>query len=154
MAAFRFHLEPVLRQRRRAEDQRQQELATLQRQVIELESQLRSMQQSISEDKRGMAEALTNRVDVRRIRQHGLHVNQTTQRAQQIAVELAGLRQRFDQARQALLEARRQRKAVEHLKQRRYDRFLAQQKKQEAAEIDEIVTQRYATDQGNQGAVT
>lgn len=143
MAVFRFKLDAVLQHRRRIEDERQRELAQLLRERMILETQLRSLQDNIVSDKRTMAHALQGSVDVPRIRQQGAHVQQVVLRVQQIAGKLLGLARQVEQARSKLAEATRDRKAIELLYQRQYERWRQEQQRREAAEMDELATQAY-----------
>ena len=143
MARFVFKLEAVLKQRRLIEDQRKKTLADLLRRRVELENDIRSMQQAITDDKRTMSGSLIGRVDVARIRQHALHVNQVTRRALAHTVQMAGLHHHIDNARTALLAAARNRKAIELLRERHHQRWLREQDKREAAALDELATQAY-----------
>lgn len=61
-------------------------------------------------------------------------------RAHQEVLRLAGVHQRIDAARLELLKATTDRKAVEVLKQRRYDAWKYEQDRREAAALDEIAT--------------
>lgn len=143
MAVFNFKFESVLTHRRRTEDQRQRELAQLLRQKMILESQLRSLQQRITDDKNSMAGSLLGPVNVNRIRQHAAHSMQVTSRAQQIAVKLLAIHRQIDQSRAALLEATKARKAIELLRDRHYNRWRGEQQRRETAELDEIATQAH-----------
>jgi len=144
MARFEFKLEPLLRHRRRLEDQAQRELAKLLRQKMIFEQQLRSMQQTITDDKRTMAASLVGHVDVERIRNHGSHVNQVTLRARQIAARMVGLLRQIDQGRAKLIEAMKQRKAIDLLRQRQFDKWQRDLDRRENAMLDELATQAYA----------
>jgi len=64
--------------------------------------------------------------------------------AQRSVVELAGVHGKLDAARLALLKAMTQRKAVEVLKQKRFDEWRADMLRKEQAEVDEIVNARVA----------
>ncbi len=144
MARFEFKLEPVLRHRRMIEEQRQRELAQLLRQKLILETQISNLQQTIVTDKHAIAEALTGNVDVTRIRQHGVHSNRISVRVQQIAIELYKLTQTIEAARTSLLSATKARKAVELLREKRYERWAREQDRMQTREADEMVTQSYA----------
>lgn len=144
MPAFVFHLEPVLRQRQRAEDQLQRELAQFLRQQLIFQNQLRAMQQDISDDKRRMAASLVGVVDVSRIRQHAAHSGQVTMRAHQIVLRLAALESQVEQSRERLNRAVRARKAIELLRDRQHRRWKQEQDRREAAQLDELAVQRFA----------
>lgn len=144
MARFEFKLDPVLRHRQMVEEQCQRDLAQFLRQQMILRTQITDLQQTIVSDKRAMADSLVGQVDVVRIRQHGLHSNRVALRVQQIALELLKLRQQIEQARQKLLDATKARKAVELLKSKHYERWMAEQRRAETRETDEMATQAYA----------
>ena len=143
MAAFQFKLDPVLRHRRIVEDERQRELARLLRERMILETQLRSTQESIGEDKRHMSGALSGRVDVERVRAHAAYAGQAAMQARQIAVKLVALHRQAEQARAALLDAARGRKAVERLREKQHRRWAERLRRRETAELDEMATQGY-----------
>lgn len=143
MATFTFKFEAVLRHRRLVEDERQRALAKLLRQQMIYQSNLRTMQGTISDDKHQMGGALVGQVDVNRIRQHAAHVAQVTGRAQQIAVKLLALHRQIEHARTQLQEATRQRKAIELLHDRHLSQWRQQMNKRETNELDEIATQAH-----------
>lgn len=143
MARFVFRLEPVLRQRWREEQACQRRLAQLLDRRRQMHEQLRRMQGGLSSDKQAMAASLVGQVDVSRIRMHAAHNAQVTQRAHGLVRELAELEDHVAQARAALLEATRQRKAIELLRDRQLDRWRKKMAKREAAAVDELATQRY-----------
>ncbi len=143
MAAFKFKLEPVLRHRQMIEDQRQREMARFLRQKLIIETQLRNLQQTVTDDKRAMVDSLVGKVNVRRIRQHGVHSNQMTLRIQMMAVELFKLEQEIDKARAVLLDATKGRKAVELLRNKQLRRWQDERNRQETRQLDEFAMQSY-----------
>jgi len=143
MARFVFKFESVLRHRQSVEDQCQRRLAELVREQMSLRNQLQNQQQTIHADKQTMADALVGSVDLSRIRGHAAYVHQSTVRAQQIGFQLVELNRRIEVAREELAQAVRQRKAVQVLRDRQYRRWLEEQKRREAAELDELGVQGY-----------
>lgn len=129
--------------RQLAEEELQRDLAKLLRQKLAFETELRNMQQTISDDKRLMADTLLGHVDVRRVRHHASHTMQVTGRAQQIAVKMLGLHKNIDHTRNQLIEATSQRKAVELLHDRQYEKWLTDERRRQQNELDEIATQNY-----------
>lgn len=144
MAGFRFSLDAVLQHRQRLEDERQRDLARHLRQQLVLETQVRSLQQTIADDKRDMAASLTGRVEVGRVRSHGAHVNRVSMRVQQIVGEMVALKRRIEKARQELAQAMRDRKAMQVLHDREHRRWTDRRNRREAAEMDELGMQSYA----------
>jgi flagellar export protein FliJ len=152
MPVFVFKLEPVLRQRRRDEDSAQRDLAQLLRERFILESQLRSAQQTIHDDKRSIGSGLLGPVDVPRIRQHAMHVGQCSMRARLFAGRLMGLERRIDHARNRLIDCSRARKAAEILEERQRLDWERDQKRRENAALDELAVM--AHDRLSREAVT
>lgn len=144
MAGFVFRLEPVLRQRKHVEEQRQRELAELLRRQLILQTQLRTLQQTVQSDKRQMSDALVGAVNVPRIRQHATHASQVSLRIQQLAAQLFALARQIDRARENLLDATKACKALQTLRQRQHERWRDQQERRQTAELDEIAVQRFA----------
>jgi len=147
MPAFVFKLEPVLRQRQMAEDQRQRELAQLMRHQMIMMDQLRQMQQTISGSKQDLAGSLVGKVDLQAVSGFARFSGQTTQRAHGLVRKLAELEQQVQAARQRLIEASRERRAIEKLKQNRYEQWKREHERREAAVMDELAMQNYQNQQ-------
>jgi len=144
MPRFNFKLDPLLNHRKQLEERAQQNLAELLRQKLAIEHELRRQQQGIARDKRDMAQALTGRVDVARIRGHASQVNHAALTAQRSALQIVDLNRRIDHARGQLAEAMRQRKAIEVLRERKLKQWRRQQRRSETAALDELAVQRHA----------
>jgi flagellar FliJ protein len=144
MARFRFRLEPVLRYRRLLEDEAQRELAKLMRHRMILQGQIRQMQETITASKRQLGQGLIGRVDLGSVAQFARYSGQATQRARQIVSSLAAAEKQIGAAREKLLRATRDRKALELLEDRHRQQWLAAQERKEAAAMDEIAVQAYA----------
>ncbi|HEX7010487.1 MAG TPA: flagellar FliJ family protein, partial [Phycisphaeraceae bacterium] len=129
MTAFHFQYQSVLEYRRLVEDQRQRELAKHLRVRMILHDQLRAMQQTIRDSKQQLGEALVGRVDLDRIAGFARYSGQAAQRAQQIVARLAQLEKLIETARQHLLEATKQRKALELLRDKHHQRWLQEQQR-------------------------
>lgn len=143
MTAFHFQYQSVLEHRRLVEDQRQRELAKHLCVRMILHDQLRAMQQTIRDSKQQLGEALVGRVDLDRIAGFARYSGQAAQRAQQIVARLAQLEKLIETARQHLLEATKQRKALELLRDKHHQRWLQEQQRRQQAELDDLATQRY-----------
>lgn len=143
MARFRFKYETLLKHRQMIEDERQRELAQQLRTRMIMTDQLRTMQDTIRDAKRQLGSGLVGKVDLGAISQFASFSGHTAQRAQQIVIRLAEIEKKVDAARKNLLEATRQRKALELLRDRHLAQWRAEQQRREDAELDEIATQRY-----------
>jgi flagellar FliJ protein len=144
MAKFVFRFESLLRHRRHIEDARQRELAQHLRGRMILDGQLRSMQQSIRDSKHQLGASLVGRVNLGDIQQFARYSGHTTLRARQIVEKLAEVERQVESARAQLLEATRQRKALELLRDKHLAAWRKEQQRREDLELDEIATQAFA----------
>ena len=138
MARFVFSLEPVLKARRRSEETFQRDVAGIERERMRLEEILRGHQRNLVSNKDVLREGLTGLIEVRDLRLHANASLQVMRRAQQIVLELAGVYKRLEAARTRLIEASRRRRAIEFVRDRRYEQWKADLNKAETAALDEL----------------
>ena len=138
MAKFIFRLEPLLTIRRRAEQDARRAVAVLQREHLELQDELRRRQQVIVAGKDQLRGTLTGKLDLGALRLGAGSTLHVIRQAQQLALRLAGLGQRMESARKVLLEARVSRRAIELLRERRFDQWKAALGRAENAALDEL----------------
>lgn len=143
MAKFIFKLEPVLKQRQMIEDQKQRELAKLIRHRMIFHNQLRSIQTGLSDSKRQLSDGLVGQVDMTRVSQFARFSGQSQVRAQTIVRQLATLETRITEAQKQLVEAMRQRKALDLLRDKQYQAWKRTQLRREASRLDDLATQAY-----------
>lgn len=138
MPRFVFRLDPLLRARRETERRHQRAVAELERRRRDLEDDLRRRQGFIAEGKRELSERLTGRLDLGALRDHAGASLRMLREANRIVVELAGVHTRLEEARATLVEATRARRALELLRERRFDAWKRDLDKREDAALDEI----------------
>ncbi len=138
MARFVFTLQPVLKARRRAEEELQRVVAQIERERMRLEDVLRGHQRSLVSDKDLLRAGLTGVIDVRDLRLQANCARQIMRRAQQIVLELAGVYKRLEAARVRLIEATRDRRVIELVRERRYEQWKTALDKAETADLDEL----------------
>ncbi|MFA9478649.1 flagellar export protein FliJ [Phycisphaerales bacterium AB-hyl4] len=143
MAGFRFKFENVLEHRRTIEDQAQRELARHLRARMILQGQLEQMQTTIRQSKTDLADALVGRVDLDRVSSFAQFSGHSSVRARQIVEHLAKMEKQITAARERLLDATRQRKAMELLRDRHERDWKREHKRREAILMDELATQQY-----------
>ncbi len=123
--SFTFPLEALLSQRRAVENAKRQHLAQTQQLLNEAQHRLERLESDFA--------AWVNAWDPNRVRA-------VTELERSIA-ELRAVAQRYklevDEARAALLEAMRDRKALELLKKRRFAEYSAREARKEERELDE-----------------
>jgi flagellar FliJ protein len=144
MPRFRFKLDPVLETRRRAEQAKQRVVADLDRRRLEMEETLRRRQAAITAGKDSRRDQLVGRLDIAALRAHAGSTLQVIRDAHRILLELAGVHKQLDAARAELIEASRDRRAIELLRERRFEEWKKRVNKAEDAVIDELAVQSAA----------
>jgi len=144
MAIFHFRFETLLNHRRRIEDDRQRQLAKHLRTQAIMHDQLRNQQQTIHSSKRELAGSLVGTVDLAAVGQFARYSGAVAARARQIVARLGQLEHQIRDARNQLLGATRQRKALDMLRDKHHAQWRLEQERRETAELDDLTTQRYA----------
>jgi len=138
MARFKFRMQAVLTQRERAEEEKQLAVAALERERARLETLIRDSHQAIVREKQILrAELLAGNHDAARLQSAA--TMRLARDAQAAAVELAGVLKKLERARAELLEATKERKAVELLRDHEHEQWRTAQNRAEAAAVDELV---------------
>lgn len=147
MAQFVFKLDAALRQREHIEQQCKLELAARLRELGAIEDAIRRHRRVLDEERIELRERLAQGGGA--VELHGLRLqaNATASMVGAIhhqGLQLAGATQRVEQARRALLDAATRRRAIERLRERRYEQWQRTEAIREAAELDDLVTTRAA----------
>ncbi len=138
MARFVFKLDALLKARSRVEQQFQLAVAQIERERIKLEDKLRAKQTSLTGGKEELREQLSGLIDVRSLRYRANMAQQIMRDAQKLVLELAGVHNRLFVARGKLIEAARSRRAIELVREKRYQQYKADEAKAEIAAMDEL----------------
>ena len=142
MPTFRFNLKAVLRQRELAEQQRQREFADVQREYAAMEAELRALDESVKATTDDLRQNhLVGRISVEYLSAHRRFTLAMQRKAVEHAQRMATVKQRLDAARAVLVEAAKDRKAMEKLRDRRQEDWKADQDRREAAATDEVAQQ-------------
>jgi flagellar FliJ protein len=142
MSKFIFNLDGVLTQRKHAEHQRQRELAEAQRVVAQLEAELRDVeatQASVTQDLRD--NRLVGQIDLAFLAAHRRFIIATQRKGMAIVQQLANAQAKVTTARTELAEAARQKKAIEILRDKRFELWKHEQAKKETDALDEASMQ-------------
>lgn len=144
MAKFKFQLEAVLRQRTAFERTKRLAVAALETERNAAEEEIRECQRSIDREKAMMRDMLRGGgpVDLRGVRMQAGSSLAMMGAASRAVFRLGGLQRKLDAARAELLKASTARKAVETLRERRYEAWLDEQKRREDAALDEMAVIR------------
>jgi flagellar FliJ protein len=144
MHVFQFQYKTVLRQREVIEQQKQRALAKLMHQRNAMVSQLREMQETISQSKREAADGLVGTVDLSAIAGIARYSASCALQGNTLVRDIAKLETLVEQARNELIEASKNRKALELLRDRQRQAWELEQRRMEAKRLDEQTTQAYA----------
>jgi flagellar FliJ protein len=137
---FQFRLNALLRLREQVEKQRQRELAELLTQIRQYEQQVRRLHAEIRDEDEFLRSVIEpgRTVDMRLVSIHRRFVQATGQQILEVLRQLAGIRKRAEAARQRLVEATQERRALEILRDRQRAAYLAALGKAEDRMLDEI----------------
>ncbi len=155
MARFRFKLQPVLDLREREERERRLVVATLESRKAQLEHALRSRQAEIASNKRDLREGLSPGAVGRNpalLRMQASSTMAIEAKGRALLLQLAGVHRQLEGARARLAEASRRRRAVELIKERRYERWVTEEKRREASMLDDLTGARHARAPIGEGA--
>ena len=144
MQTFQFQYKTVLRQREVIEQGKQRALAKLMHRRNSMVAQLRGMQETISASKREAADGLVGAVDLGAIASIARYSASCALRGNALVRELAQVENLVEQARKELIEAAKNRKALELLRDRQRQAWELEQRRMEASRLDEQTTQAYA----------
>ncbi len=139
MKGFVFRLQPVLDMRQREERERQRVVAKLERERVEIETELRTCQDTVAREREDLRDRLIGGgIDVSGARWQAHASLDALRRSKHAALRLAGVIARTELARRSLMEATSRRRAVELLRDRQFEAWKAEQNKRERLELDEI----------------
>jgi flagellar export protein FliJ len=151
---FVFELEAVLTQRRAEEREKQLVVGAFERERLGVEGAIREAHEGIEREQqelRALSSGTINAVDLKRQASAALSA---VNRAQALVLRLAGVQKRLDAARLELLLAATRRKAVENLRERRYEQWLLDEKHKEGRALDELVVMRRRTQTSEAGVAS
>lgn len=143
MRKFRFALQPVLAHRERIEEERQQELAVAQHALNDATAELLRLH----DDFRTNSNALRDehkRFDGEQLRLHYAHLEFLDRAITSQEAVVAQRKAALAQARLRLLEAAKEKKALEKLKERRHDAHVAAENVIEQRESDDANARRFS----------
>ncbi len=139
MGGFRFELEAVLRQREHAERVEQVAMGTIDRERLALEAELGAAQGEIEDEQAELRRRLVG-ARFATVRDQALAVGVIERRAAGIARRLAETLERLEKARERLVRASADRRAIELLRERRYETWRREQLRKEQRTLDDVVS--------------
>ena len=137
---FRFKLQRVLDLKLKQEDEKKNQIATLIQAIKTKEDELEAL---ISEKKQKEFSLNDNRkrgisiLEIRNINQYLLFLDK---KINTLRFEISSLESNLNQKRLEYLELQKERKTFEKLKEKDYEKYIYNEKKEEEKMIDQIVT--------------
>lgn len=142
---YTFRFETLLRLRRRREDEEKRVVAARLREIRRLEDRQRALLGRIDDQTRLTRRALCDAtVDIDRLKIGRHWITRLRRGVLEAEAEIATNKAILSQERLRLVAASKQAKVLSRLKERRLDRYRAEQERLEQAESDEINTLRFA----------
>lgn len=145
---FAFKLEALRRFRYHQEEVRQKAFAEAQR-LVEQAQNLLNAQIMLKKNTESEFQELQN--DLLTGPRAGIYrsyLNRLAEKITRCRQALAESENDLEQARKALFDAMKKRKAIDHLKENEFQTFIEQLNREEAKFIDEMAINRYALNQG------
>jgi flagellar FliJ protein len=142
MAKFVFKLEGVLRQRKHVEQEKMRALATALKHQSDCELELQKLNDTVQQTNDDVRRNhLTGVLDMDFLTAHRRFMNAMQRQSIGMQQKIAQAKQRVNEARAVLAEAAKQRKVMEKLREKHYDRWRAELAAKEFRELDEIGVQ-------------
>ena len=144
MPKFAFKLAGVLEHRKQIDRQRQRELAVIQHKMLGIQAEI----DALSAVKRTSSDQLRRggvHLSTASLAAHQRFAGAMRQKAASLNRQMEDARRQLDAAQLVLLEAAKQRKIMEKLRERELARWTEAQQKRETAEADEVARQMHKT---------
>src|SRR4051812_22969486 len=142
MPRFVFTLEALLRQRLHAERERQRELASCQAEMVRLQQELKTLNDELQGSAQDMkANHLTGPLDVAFLAAHRRYSVAMQQKGLGLVQDMARQQKKVDDAQRLLAEAAKERKVIEKLREKQFERWKQEVSRKEQADADEAGAQ-------------
>jgi len=142
MPKFVFPLEALLRQRQSAERERQRELALCQAEMVRLQQELKQLNDELQGSDADMkANRLIGALDVAFLAAHRRYSLAMQRKGQGLVQDLARQQKRVDDAQRLLADAAKERKVIEKLREKQFERWRQEIERKEQAAADEAGAQ-------------
>ncbi|MDP9173016.1 MAG: hypothetical protein M3O30_04015 [Planctomycetota bacterium] len=139
MPRFIFKLEGLLRQRKNIEAERQRDVVELGARLAALDAELRALDSSARVTDQDMRDnRLLGKLDLSFLAAHRRYTLSMQRKAMGIAEKMAAAQALINEARKKLIDAARQRKIVEKLRERQLNRWKEAIARGELAALDEV----------------
>lgn len=143
MARFRYSMQSILNIKLKMETQAKQEFSAARAALDEEEERLQRLFERKAGYEEEAAELLEGILDLRAIEENKAAVLCMDNYIAEQRVQVAKAERNLEQARERLTEVMMERKTHETLKEKAFQQFLMDEKRQESKEIDELTSYTY-----------
>lgn len=143
MARFRYSMQSILDIKMKMETQAKQEFSSARAALDEEEERLQGLIDRKHGYEREAAELLAGTLNLRDVRDNRTAISCMDDYIAGQRLRVASAERKLEQARARLTEVMLERKTHENLKDKAFQQFLADEKKQESKEVDELTSYTY-----------
>lgn len=143
MAKFRYSMQSILNIKLKLETQAKQEFSAARLALDEEERRLQALFDRKSGYERLAKELLEGTLNLRRIEENKAAIRCMEDYIERQKQNVAEAERKLEEARQRLTEVMMERKTHERLKEKAFEEFLMEEKKQESKEIDQLTSYTY-----------
>ncbi len=143
MARFRYSMQSILNIKLKMETQAKQEFSAARAALDEEEERLQKLFDRKAGYEERAAELLSGTLNVRDINENKMAVLCMDRYIEEQRLQVAKAEKNLEQAREHLTEVMMERKTHETLKEKAFQQFLMDEKRQEGKEIDELTSYTY-----------
>ncbi len=140
---FRFSLESILRLRQNEEEEARLELVRIRNEIADLESKLKDLERTIESEEEKKLRALSNGATGSEIRAWNEYIEKLRMEKETLLMEIEKKREEEKEKLAIYLEKRKERMALEKLKEKKYREYLEELNRQERKFLDEVAEKNY-----------
>lgn len=144
MARFIFPLQNILNMKEKLEDQAKNEYGLANMRLVEAQEEYDRLEHRMELAKESLKEAVSSVLDIRDIKRREEAVEILRMYVRQQKLIVLQREKELEVARKHLAEAMIERKTYEKLREKAFEKFLAEENVKEQKEVDELVSYRYS----------
>lgn len=153
MARFRYRMQSILDIKLKMETQAKQEFAAAQQRLNEEEEKLAALRERRAEYERRARQQLLGVLNRRDMAENKEALLRMDEYIAMQHIQIRKAEEKVEQAREKLAEVMKERKSHETLKDKAFEQFLMDEKKQEGKEVDELTSYTYGQKQKEKAVV-
>lgn len=143
MAVFRYKMQSILDIKLKMETQAKQEFAQAKNVLDREEEKLEMLRARKTAHEERAKELLSGKLDLQEINDNNVAILRTEEFIEEQKKRVLKAEQLLENAREKLREVMQERKVQESLKEKAFEAFLQEEKRQESKEIDQLTSYKY-----------